>query len=209
MKIALCGATGRAGSRILNELLARGHQVLAIIRQSGAIPPREGVTVAVDDLSSAQRTAQVVSGTEALISAYAPPPENPEELASVTRRLAEATALSGVRRLLVVGGAGSLEVSPGLTLSQSGKLPLEWQPIAAAHTHALDVLRSSSVDWTSLSPAIYFDPGDRTGLFRLGTDELIVDAKGESRISMEDYAVALVDELEDAKHIRQRFCVGY
>ena len=207
--IALSGATGRAGSRILNELLARGHQVLAIVRDEGSLSPRESVSVVVDDLTDAERTARLLTGSAALISAYAPPPQAPEELIAVTGRLAQAIALSGVPRFLMVGGAGSLEVAPGLTLLASGKLPPEWQGLASAHAQALAVLRASAIGWTSLSPAIYFDPGERTGKFRLGLDNLIMDANGDSRISMEDYAVALVDELEQPKHIHERFSIGY
>ncbi len=209
MKIALCGATGRAGSRILNELLMRGHEVLAIVRDAGSLSAGAGVTVAVDDLMDSERLAETIKGSHALVSAYAPPADNLDELSRVTKRLVDATARSGVPRFLMVGGAGSLEVAPGLALSDSGKLPPEWLPIAAAHARALDVLRSSPIHWTSLSPAAYFDPGERTGTFRLGTNDLIVDAKGESRISMEDYAIAMVDELEDARHDRMRFSVGY
>ena len=209
MKVALCGATGRAGSRILNELLSRGHKVIAIARQAGSLEPREGVAVAVDDLTDSDRTAQTIQGADALISAYAPPADDVEELVRVTKRLAEATARSGVGRFLMVGGAGSLEVAPGLTLMDSGKLPPEWLPIAAAHARALEVLRSSPIRWTSLCPSAYFDPGERTGHFRLGTDNLLVDGNGDSRISMEDYAIAMVDEIEDPKHDRERFSVGY
>ena len=163
MKVALCGATGRAGSRILNELLSRGHNVFAIVRQVGSLEPREGVSVAVDDLTDADRTAETIQGADALISAYAPPADDVEELVRVTKRLAEATARSGVGRFLMVGGAGSLEVAHGLTLLDSGKLPPEWLPIAAVHAGALEVLRYSPIDWTSLCPAAYFDPGERTG----------------------------------------------
>jgi len=209
MMVALCGATGRAGSRILNELLSRGHRVIAIVRQAGSLEPREGIAIAVDDLTDAARTAESIRGADALISAYAPPADDVEELARVTNRLAEAAARSGVNRFLMVGGAGALEVAPGVTLLDSGKLPPEWLPIAAAHVRALEVLRSSPIDWTSLCPAAYFDPGERTGHFRLGTDGLIVDSKGDSRISMEDYALAMVDELENPQHGRARFSIGY
>ena len=209
MKVALCGATGRTGSRIMRELLQRGHQVLAIVREGGALRPAPGVEVAVDDLTASDRLAEVIRGVDALISAYAPPPDNVDELTRVAERLIDAVERSGVPRFLMVGGAGSLEVAPGLTLSDSGKLPPEWLPIAAAHARALEILRSSSVNWTCLCPAAYFDPGERTGLFRVGTDDLIVDAKGDSRISMEDYAIAMVNELEDPQHSRARFSVGY
>jgi putative NADH-flavin reductase len=209
MKVALCGATGRAGSRILNELLSRGHDVIAIVRHAGSLEPREGVAIAVDDMTDSERTAEIIRGADAFVSAYAPPADDVEELARVTKRLVDSTSRSGVGRLLMVGGAGTLEVAPGLTLLDSGKLPPEWQPIATAHARALEVLRDSPVNWTSISPAAYFDPGERTGRFRLGTDDLIVDSRGDSRISMEDYAIALVDELEDPRHARGRFSVGY
>ena len=209
MKVALCGATGRVGSRILNELLSRGHHAIAIVRPPGTMQPREGVTIAVDDLTDADHIAATIHGADAFVSAYNPPPDDVEQLAPVTQRLVEATLRSGVPRFLMVGGAGTLEVAPGVTLLDSGHLPPEWQPIAAAHQHALDVLRNSSINWTYLCPAAYFAPGERTGHFRLGTDNLIADASGTSRISMEDYAIAVVDELEHPQHNRSRFSVGY
>ena len=209
MKVVLYGASGRAGSRILNELVERGHEVIAVARNADALPQRKDITTAIDDLSNVSRTAQVIQGADAVISAYAPPQNDTGELVSVTQRLVEAIASSGVPRFLMVGGAGSLEVSPGLSLTNSGKLPPEWLPIALAHQRALEILRASAIDWTSLCPAAYFDPGLRTGRFRLGTDNLIADGKGESRVSMEDYAIAMVDELENPIHRRQRFSVGY
>ena len=209
MKVVLYGATGRAGSRILQELLARGHQVIGVIRETSALAERNQLKTALDDLSDVNRTAEIVNGADAVISAYGPPPNDTDELVVVTKRLVEAIARSGVPRLLMVGGAGSLEVSPGVSLVASGHLPPEWLPIALSHEKALNVLRSSEIDWTSLSPAAYFDPGERTGHFRLGSDNLVSDEKGESRISMEDYAIAMVNELETPQHSRQRFSVGY
>lgn len=209
MKVVLYGASGRAGSRILNELIGRGHEVVAITRKANGPKQREDITTTSDDLSDVSRTAQVIQGADAVISAYAPPQNDTGELVPVTQRLVEAIARSGVPRFLMVGGAGSLEVAPGLSLTDSGKLPPEWLPIALAHQHALEILRASAIDWTSLCPAAYFDPGLRTGRFRLGTDNLIANENGESQISMEDYAIAMVDELENPKHRRQRFSVGY
>ena len=209
MKVVLYGASGRAGSRILDELLARGHQVLAVARDAQKGIQRPGVTVATDDLSDVRHTAEVVEGADAVVSAYAPPQGDTDQLVGVTQRLVEAIARSGVPRFLMIGGAGTLEVAPGLTLTDSGKLPPEWLPIAQSHGRAFEVLRSSPINWTYLCPAAYFDPGERTGHFRLGTDNLIVDNYGDSRISMEDYAIALVDELEHPQHLRQRFSVGY
>lgn len=209
MKVVLYGASGRAGSRILQELLRRGHQVVAVSRNEAAERKQRDLTTAVDNLSDVSRTAQVIRGADAVISAYAPPPENTDQLIAVTRLLVEAVAQSGVPRLLMVGGAGSLQVAPGRTLIDSGFLPPEWLAIAKSHSAALNVLRASSIDWTSLCPAAYFDPGERTGRFRIGADNLIADENGNSRISMEDYAIAMVDELENARHRKQRFSVGY
>jgi putative NADH-flavin reductase len=163
----------------------------------------------VDDLSDVSRTTDVIRGSDAVISAYAPPTNDTDRLVTVTQLLVEAVSRSGVARLLMVGGAGSLEVAPGVTLIDSGHLPPEWLPIAQSHSKALEVLKSSTINWTSLSPAAYFGPGQRTGHFRLGTDNLIADDKGESRISMEDYAIAMADEIDDPKHPRSRFSVGY
>ncbi len=209
MNVVLYGATGRAGSRILRELLSRGHRVTAVIREPGHPELPEGVEVAVDDLSDVGRTAGIIRGADAVISAYAPPPNDTDRLVAVTQLLVDAIGRSGVPRLLTVGGAGSLEVAPGVTLIASGHLPPEWMPIAQSHAKALEILKSSTIDWTNLCPAAYFDPGERTGRFRLGTDNLIANDQGESRISMEDYAIAIVDELEQPGHERARFSVGY
>lgn len=210
MKVALYGATGKAGSRILKELLGRGHQITAIVRDPGKIPePAPGVVVRQDDLSDPKKIATAVNGAEAVISAYAPPQENPDALVAVTQRQIDALSQGSQARLVVVGGAGGLNVAPGVTLVDSGYLPAAVLPIATAHTKALQVLRASAIDWTYFAPAAYFEPGTRTGQFRLGKDELIANAQQESRVSMEDYAIALVDELEVPRHRRQRFSIGY
>ena len=209
MKVVLFGATGKSGSRLLNELVSRGHQVTAVARDTSKVPAASGVKVKQDDLSDARRTADVIRGADAVISAYAPPADNTDALIGVTQRQVEAVRQAGVNRLLVVGGAGGLEVAPGVSLIASGYLPEPYLPIATSHVKALDVLRKSDVNWTYVAPAGYFEPGARTGKFRLGTDELITGANGESRISMEDYAIALVDELEKGTNHRKRISVGY
>lgn len=209
MKIALYGATGKAGSRILKELTSRGHRVTAIVRDPKKIPqPGPGVSVTRDDLSDPTKIAAAINGAEAVVSAYAPPQNEPDAIVSVTER--QINALNGSKvRLVVVGGAGGLQIAPGVALVDSGYVPESVLPIARAHVKALNVLRASTIDWTYLAPAAYFEPGERTGKFRLGKDELIANAQQESRISMEDYAIALVDELEKPSHHRQRFSVGY
>jgi putative NADH-flavin reductase len=144
-----------------------------------------------------------------VISAYGPGPDKPDLLVDATRSLIDGVKRAGVRKLLMVGGAGTLEVAPGVELVDSGHLPGQWRGIALAHREAKLLLADSGLEWTSFSPAGFIEPGERTGKFRLGGDQLIVDAKGESRISAEDYAIAMVDELEHPHHANQRFTAGY
>ena len=210
MNVALYGATGKSGSRILKELISRGHRVTAIVRDPARLPqPGPGVSIKQDDLSDPKKIAAAINGAEAVISAYGPPQENPEAIIGVTQRQIEAIGRGAKTRLLVVGGAGGLNVAPGAALADSKDFPESFQPIARAHIKAFDLLKASTINWTYLAPAAYFVPGDRNGKFRLGKDELITDAQQQSRISMEDYAIALVDELEKPTHVRQRFSVGY
>jgi uncharacterized protein len=209
MNIGLYGATGAAGSRILRELLSRGHHVTAIVRDASKLQREPGVSVKQDDLSDPKKIAAAIEGVDVVISAYAPPKDDVESIVGVTRR--QVQALEGKKgvRLIVVGGAGGLNVAPGLALVDSQFLPDAYRPIARAHVNAYNVLKASTIDWTYLAPAAFFEPGQRTGKFRLGKDELIADAKQESRISMEDYAIALVDEIEKPQHRAERFSVGY
>lgn len=209
MNVVLFGATGKTGSRLLQELVSRGHTVTASARDVSKLSGSSAHDVRQDDLSDAGRIAETIRGADAVISAYAPPADDTDQLVGVTQRQVDAVRRAGVDRLLVVGGAGGLDVAPGVSLIDSGHLPAPYLPIARSHVKALDVLRTSDVDWTYLAPAAFFEPGERKGHFRLGTDELITDANGESRISMEDYAIALVDELEQGAHRKQRFSIGY
>lgn len=208
MNVVLYGATGKSGIRILKELLSRGHNVTAVARKPVGIPAN--VKTAKDDLSDVNKIAAIISGADAVVSAYAPPQDDTDQLLGVTEREIDAVRKAGKHiRLIVVGGAGSLEVAPGVTVLQSGHLPAEWVPIATSHAKALALLKASDINWTYFSPAAFFEPGTLTGKFRLGTDQLISDAEGNSRISMEDYAIALVDELEKSAHQRARFTIGY
>lgn len=221
MKIVLYGATGRAGSRILTELLGRDHEVVAVVRGLDEDPdklaPNDGLTVQQGDLSSAEEIAEAIGGAQAVVSAYGPPADKSDQLLGVTKReiaavqqvSQQASSPEHAPRLIVVGGAGSLEVAPGLKVVNTKDFPAEWKPIGLAHDGALELLRASSIDWTYLSPSAFFEPGKRTGKFRLGQDELLTAPDGKSSISMEDYAIALVDELEQPQHRRQRFTVGY
>jgi putative NADH-flavin reductase len=209
MQIALYGATGKSGSRILTELLSRGHQVTAIVRNPASLAPQPNLTVKQGDADSATAIAAAIKGTDAVVSAYAPPPDNTDKLLAVTQNFIDAVKQTQTPRFLYVGGAASLEVAPGVTVLASGHLPAEYRPIAQSHSDALDLIKKSDINWTSFSPAGVLEPGERTGKFRLGKDTLITDDQQNSRISMEDYAIAIVDELETPRHERQRFTIGY
>lgn len=209
MHVVLYGATGKSGSRILRELLSRGHSVTAVVRAKGRLEPEAGLSIVEGDVSSAAAIAGRIQGADAVVSAYAPPVEDTDQLLAVTQNFLDAAKQAGVPRFVFVGGAGSLEVAPGVTLIDSGHLPAEWLGIATSHSKALELAKKSDINWTCFSPAAYFGPGERTGKFRLGADNLISDAQGNSRITMEDFAIALVDELESPKHERARFTAGY
>lgn len=209
MKVVLYGASGMIGSRILAELLKRGHSVKAVVRDTSRLASHKGLDVAEGDVLDSQSVADTAKGSDAAISAYNPPQMNPEKIVDATRSLIQGLKQVGVKRFIMVGGAGSLEVAPGKQLLDTPEFPSTWKAIALTHRDALEVLKTSDLDWTNLSPAAFIEPGERTGKFRLGGDNLVADAKGESRISAEDYAIALVDELEKGKHVRQRFTAAY
>lgn len=203
MKIALIGATGRVGSRLLAELLRRGHAVTGIARHPEKLAPRAGLAVKACDISDEAGLAAAVSGHDAVISAFNFTSGDAGGFISAIKR-------SGVARLLMVGGAGTLEVAPGLQLIDSPGFPAEYKAEATAGRNFLEALRKESgLDWTFLSPQLVFEPGERTGKYRLGTDQLLKDPKGESRISMEDFAISMIDELEKPAHSRRRFTAGY
>jgi uncharacterized protein len=209
LKIVLYGATGKAGSVILKELVDRGHTVVTPARTPEKLQKLKNVTAVQDDLSDPGKIAGIVKGADAVVSAYGPPPEDTSQIVGATDRLVKGIKQAGGPRLIVVGGAGSLFVAPGVTLRESGHLPEEWIPIVDAHIQVLNNLKQSSIDWTYLSPAAFFEPGERTGKFRLGKNDLIAGADGKSSISFQDYAIALVDELENPQHRNDRFTVGY
>lgn len=208
MNVVLYGASGMIGSRVLEELLRRGHKVTAAVRNPEKITAA-GVKAVRGDITDSAGVAEATRGAGAVISAYKPPDSEPEAIVAVTRALVAGLEKAGVKRLIVVGGAGSLEVAPGLQVVDVPDFPLAWKRIALAHRDVLPVLKSSDLDWSYFSPAAVIEPGQRTEKFRVGGTRLIANDKGESRISAEDYAVALVDELENPKHLRQQFTVGY
>ncbi|MDR3097440.1 MAG: NAD(P)H-binding protein [Paraburkholderia sp.] len=210
LKIALFGATGMIGSRIAAEAARRGHWVSALARQPGRVAAGPNVHAAQADLLDAANVAAAVRGQDVVASAYAPPMSQLDDLLTASRALVEGTRAAGLARLVVVGGAGSLEVAPGVQLVDTEGFPDAYKPIALAHRVALDYYRTvTDLDWTFFAPAAMIAPGERTGTFRTGAGVLIADARGESRISAEDYAVAFVDELEQGRFIRQIATVAY
>jgi uncharacterized protein len=212
MKIALIGASGFVGSAILNEALRRGHEVTAVVRNTAKLASRSGVTpISVNVLETAALARELV-GHAAAISAFSGHAEAQirEHYVRGMRSIIAAVKQANVPRLLVVGGAGSLYVAPGLQLVDTPQFPAQWKPTAEGARDALQMLSEEhDVEWTILSPAALLEHGVRTGEFRLGTDQLLVDANGESYLSLEDYAVAMLDELERPAHPRQRFTAGY
>jgi putative NADH-flavin reductase len=202
MKIALIGITGRVGSRLATELLSRGHSVTGIALH---VPTevRAGITILQADATNPDSLVPILTGHDAVISAA-------RFVTSDADVLITAVKTAGVKRLLVVGGAGSLEVAPGKALLDTDGFPEAFKAEAKAGARFLARLRSEAhLDWTFLSPSADFAPGERTGRFRLGSNQLLSDATGKSHISMEDFAIAMVDELEKPTHSRQRFTVGY
>lgn len=202
MKITLIGATGKAGSRILAELLARGHTVKTIARRVENVPAHAQVEAVSADANDQDRIVTLIAKSDAVISAVKFTELDIDKLIGTVER-------SGVRRFLVVGGAGSLWLSPGVREVDGPNFPPHVKPEALKGALFLDKLRASMLDWTFLSPSRIFFAGERTGQFRVGEDTLLFDAAGKSSISFEDYAMALVDEIETPRHVRSRFTVGY
>lgn len=202
MKIALIGASGQAGSRIAQELSARGHAITAIARDATRIAKLPGITPVAADIADTDALVSALKGHDVIISSVHFTASDPDHLIAAAKA-------SGAKRYLVVGGAGSLEVAPGVRLVDTPQFPAEYKEEATKGGVFLDKLRQETeLDWTFLSPSAAFVPGERTGTFRLGGDQLLTNEQGSS-ISFEDYAIALVDEIETQRHSRQRFTVGY
>lgn len=203
MKIALIGATGNIGAKILNEALARHHEVTGIARNVSVLEGREGVTAAQCDLNDVEQLASILGGHDAAVVSV-------KYNACDVDKVLDACRRAGTRRVLLVGGAASLEAEPGVRLLDTPGFPEEIKPEAAPAAEFLERLRGvDDLDWTFLCPSIIIAPGERTGKFRLAGDELLKDANGDSRISQEDFAVAMLDEVEKPQHVRRRFTVGY
>lgn len=209
MKVAIIGASGFIGSAILNEALNRGHEVTAIVRNPEKITVQNPhLTIKKGDVTNEAEVAALVAGNEAVISSYSA--HDKVTYLKAIHAIINGTKKAGIKRLIAVSGAGSLEIAPGVQLLDTPEFPAEWKEGASATRDAFHVIKATNdLDWTVLSPAMMIQPGERTGKFRLGKDQVVFNDKGESKISTADYAIALIDELEQPKHIKQRFTLAY
>jgi len=218
MKVALIGATGYVGSRILVELLQRGHRVTGLARNPQTLSPHASLTAQSVDVLNVEQLSNILNGHEAVISAF-----NPGRMTAGAdvfdkhvaghKAILSAVNKAGVKRFLAVGGAASLKTASGQEYLDSPEFPPEFAPYKGGirGTRELYYLlkKEPYIDWVFLSPSVRLLPGARTGKYRVGTDRVLYDANGVSSISLEDYAVAMVDELEQPQHHRERFTVGY
>jgi putative NADH-flavin reductase len=214
MKIAIYGAGGAIGTAIAKEAVGRGHEVTAVVRDPAKVAlSHDQLTVTQGDVTDSAGVTAVAETHDAVISAVGPNWGKGDDL-SVYTQGAESLiqgigAVETQPRLVIVGGAGSLEVAPGVALYDTPEFPDAWRPMAKAHGAGLALYRASDIPWTFVSPAAMIEAGERTGTYRVGGDQLLTDAEGNSRISNEDYAVAVVDELENPAHVRERITVAY
>jgi uncharacterized protein len=213
MKIMLIGSTGMIGSRIMNEALSRGHHVTSLMRdtsRTGEMKP--GLEYVTGDIFNPESVADAAVDHDVVVSAFGPRAADAGLVVKAAHALVEALTRVEPIRLIEINGAGSLEVAPGAQLVDAPNFPQEYKAVALAHRDALEVFRKAGFagfDWTAVSPSAAIAPGTRTGHYRTGTEQLLKDAKGESHISAEDFAVAVVDEIEKPKFKQQRFTVGY
>jgi uncharacterized protein len=216
MKLAVFGATGNVGQRVVAEALRRGHEVVGVVRDPDAVQsPDKRVRLVKGDATKADSVANVTRGADAVVSAISPRPNSrglpAPSLAENSRALIKGMRDAGVKRVLYVGGASSLEVAPGKALADMPDFPEAYREEAREGREALRIWRdeATGLDWTYLSPAAEIAPGNRTGKYRTTDDQLLVDDKGKSFITFEDYATAVLDELEQPKHVGKRFGVAY
>ena len=215
MNIAIVGATGFVGSKLLNEAVNRGHKVVAITRSPQKLPTGPNIEPVKADVNDLNTLVDHFKGRDAVIHCYAPArelsvAERIEQQRRATETILTALKAADVNRLLAVGGAGSLYVAPGVRNMDQPDFPKEYEGGVKSTLLIKEILlKEPEIDWTYLSPSHMLVPGERTGKFRLGLDDMLVGADGQSRISVEDYAVAMIDELEHPRHTRRRFTVGY
>lgn len=213
MKIALFGATGHIGHGILDEALARGYEVVAIVRDPSRLAERnDKLTVVTGDVARPASWLDAVRGVDAVVASLSARRDGtPDGIPASARTLLDSLPRAGVKRLLWVGGAGTLETAPGVRVIDDPHFPAAWKAEATAQGQALEVFRASpaDVDWTYVSPAALIEDGTRSGAYRLGGDQLLVDAHGVSRITIADYAAALLDRIEQRDATRRRITVAY
>lgn len=212
MKIAVLGATGWIGSHIVNEATQRGHQVVALVRDTSKVKRTDIEVRKVDLLSTANELANAIAGVDAVIASIGGRALGNHDIVKTTaERLMTTLPQVSVKRLLWVGGAGSLEVAPGIRLVSTAQFPDEYKAEAIAQSEALEVFKqkTTTVDWTFVSPAAEIIPGETLSRYRVGADQLLVDDNGDSKISVSDYAIAMIDELESNNHPCQRIGVAY
>jgi len=212
MKVAIIGATGFVGSALLKEAAARGHEITALVSNTSKVPASGKVAASQVDVLAQDSLTEMLKGYDAVISAFSGHAQT-DVLGYYVKgiqSIISAAKAAGVPRLLVVGGAGGLEVAPGVQLIDTPQFPAEWKATAEGARQALSLLcKEPELDWTVLAPSASLEPGERTGKFRIGKDQLLLDEGGQSHISVADYAVAMIDELEQPAHSRSRFTVGY
>lgn len=213
MKLVLIGATGFVGTQVLKEALSRGHQVKAVVRNVDKLPQHENLTPVAADVYDEAALAKALAGADAVVSAFNPGWGDPEirtRFVAGSKAITAAVKAAGLKRLLVVGGAGSLFVAPGVQLVDTPEFPAEWKEGALGAREALTLIQGEdALDWTFLSPAILLEPGDRTGAYRVGADAPLSTGEGPGKISAADLAVAILDEIERPQHLRKRFTVAY
>lgn len=210
VKMVLFGANGRIGQLIMKEALDRGYQVTAVVRDLTRMQEQyENLNVVEGNVMNADDVASICEGHQLIISAVGTSLGAEEELLTVAHSLVEGARRSGVSRLMVVGDAGSLEAAPGVLWMDTDEYPLENKPVAVAHAKAYEIISQSDLEWTYCSPPAEVIFGRRSGHFRIGTDKLILDESDRSAISAEDYAAAIIDEVEDPYFVRARFTVAY
>ena len=213
MKLALIGASGFVGAAVLQEALDRGHQVTGIVRNPAKLPQHPELKAMAGDAYNVEALAAHLKGHDAVIHAFNPgwgTADIRERFIQGSQAIIAASKQADVQRLLVVGGAGSLYVAPGLQLIDTPDFPAEYKEGAEGARQALNLLKAeTALAWSFISPPALLQPGARSGQFRIGGDQLLMNGDAPAQISVADLAVAIIDELERPHHLRQRFTVGY
>jgi putative NADH-flavin reductase len=210
MKVTIIGAGGNIGRRITKEAASRNHDLKLISSKDKSFFGLENVNIEKGDIFDTNALVEILKGSDIVISAYAPPHENTDLIIDASKSLVEAAKKANIR-LIAVGGAGSLKVSENMVLVDAPDFPADYKAIAVSHQKALEniYLQESELNWTNVSPSAYIFEGERTNQFRVGGDFLLANEKGESSISMEDFAVGILNEVESPAYSKKRFTIGY